>query len=152
MSKEQRKPGDPREGGAFLERIAKDALEAFRRDCEEEYDTLVKKYDDSAVAVGVFGVGAVTLAVTKGEVHVNPPAEKCPRLRGRGAVYPETVIAIAEGRTTALDAFHRGDLLARAESSELHRAYEYFVRFSDAVMRSKRLQKTLQAFREEIGI
>jgi hypothetical protein len=67
---------------------------------------------------------------------------------GRGATTPETLMAILEGRVTPMAAYFKSDLVARADSAELHKAYDYFVRFSDAALRSKKLQNVLTKFRE----
>jgi hypothetical protein len=138
----------PREGDRIVEELAKDALGAFRTDAKEAFDQLVKTYDGAAAIVGVFGLGSVTIAVSRGQVHINPnPKEVSATVIGRGAIYPETLVAISRGEVTVLDAFHKGDLLARAESGELHRAYGHFVKFSDAIARSEKFQGVLKTFR-----
>lgn len=137
----------PSEGNEIMAKFASKALEAFRGDLKEEYAELVKAYDGSAAAVGVFGIGSVTIAVQNGEVAINPAAEKCPPLIGRGATYPEVISALAQGEVTALDAFHQGHLVVQAEDSgQLHRAYDFFVRFSGKALESRRLHNVLQEF------
>jgi hypothetical protein len=140
-----------RRGDEMMADLARQALEAFRADMSKEYEQLVKTYDGSAAAVGLFGVGSVTIAVQDGEVTINPPAEKCPPMLGRGATYPEVILALAHGRMTGLDAFHRGDLLIQVDDSEeLHRAYDFFVRFSEPALRSQRLRGVLKQFEEKV--
>jgi hypothetical protein len=144
---------EPKQNGTkVLADVASEALEAFRAEAPEAYGELVKAYEDHAAIVGVFGVGSVTVAVQGGKVYVNPEKGVAgAKAVGRGAVYPETIAAIASGEMTILDAFHRGELIARAESSQLHRAYGFAVKFSDVALRSKRLQETFRVFREKTG-
>lgn len=138
-------------GDDAMAELANQALEAFRADMSKEYEQLVKTYEGSSAGVGLFGVGSVTIAVQNGEVMINPPAEKCPPLLGRGATYPEVLLALARGQLTGLDAFHRGDLLIQVDDSEeLHRAYDFFVRFSESALRSQRLRGVLKQFEEKV--
>ncbi len=81
-------------------------------------------------------------------VGIEPDAVRVEVSTGRGAVAPETLIAIVEGKLTPLEAFFKGDLIARANSADLHQAYNYFVKFSDAALRSERLQEILVRFRQ----
>jgi hypothetical protein len=141
-----------KEGNRALEGIAREALDAFRHDAREAYERLVREYEGSAAVVGVFGLGSVTVAVRDGEVHINPEAGKCPKVIGHGATYPETVVDLAEGRTTVLKAFHAADLVVRVDDpQELHRAYSLAVEFTDPVVRSDRLQHVLRRFRDVAG-
>lgn len=136
--------------GGQLKDIAGRALEALRADLPEQYAELVEAYDGSAVAVGVFGMGSVTVAVVKHEVLLDPDAERCPPLLGRAATYPEVVSALARGNVTPLDAFHRGDLVVQADDPEqLHRAYDFVVRFSGAALSSDRLREVLGTFERQ---
>ena len=140
---------DPKgnENQQTIEDLAHKALGAFRSDAKKEYDTLVKAYEGCNAVVGIFGMGSVTVAVSKGEVHINPnPKQVSTKTVGRGATYPETLVALSKGQLTALEAFHRGDLVARAESGDLHTAYGFLVKFSDAALRSARLQGVLGEF------
>jgi hypothetical protein len=150
------KPGRDGERGhkqnGTMAEFAEKALAAFRRDLKSEYAELVEAFDGSAAAVGVFGVGSVTIAVRDGKVEIDPPAERCPPLIGRGATYPEVIGALARGEVTALDAFHRGDLLVQTQTSdELRRAYDFFVRFSGSALESKRLHEVLREFEAQVG-
>ena len=152
-SKKQRGSGRKRieEGNAVLEKIAKEALSAFRSDAKKEYESLVAAYEGASASIGVFGLGSVTVAVREKKAGINPPANQCPPMVGRAAVRPETVVAISEGKVTVLDAYHKGDLIVRAESGELHKAYGFLVKFSDAALRSEKLQKVFKDFRKNTG-
>jgi hypothetical protein len=142
----------PPKGNEQLARIAEQALVAFRTDCPAEFATLVRAYENSSAAVGVFGLGNVTLAVKDGEVRINPPTEDCPPLVGRGATYPEVISALARGQITALDAFNRGDMLVRtAETDELHKAYTFFAEFCGKALESRKLIDVLSTFEEVVG-
>lgn len=137
------------EGQRHFAEIARRALEAFRADAQEAYAQLVREYDNSSAVIGVFGMGSVTLAVSGGEATILDKAPDNPsRLIGRGAAYPETVLALSEGRITPVEAFHSGDLVVRASSEELHRAFGLMVKYSDTAVRSERLQAVLKEFRE----
>jgi hypothetical protein len=145
---------DPKkhEGRQVIEELAHKALKAFSADAKKDYEHLVKAYDGCNAVVGIFGMGSVTVAVSKGEVHINPDPKQVPtKTIGRGATYAETLVALSQGELTALEAFHKGDLVARAESNELHKAYGFFVKFSDAALRSERLQHVLEEFRTKAG-
>jgi hypothetical protein len=136
------------EGQRQLAEIAQRALEAFRADAREAYAQLVKEYDDSSAVIGVFGLGAVTLTVSGGEAVIHEKAPDKPgRLVARGAAYPETILALSEGRITPVEAFHSGDLVVRAPSEELHRAFGLLVKHSETAIRSARLQEVLREFR-----
>lgn len=137
------------EGQHRLAEIARHALEAFRADSQEAYAQLVREYDNSSAVIGVFGLGAVTLTVSGGEAAIQDKVQEKPlRLIGRGAAYPETVLALSEGRVTPIEAFHSGDLVVRAPSEELHRAFGLMVKYSDTAVRSEKLQEVLKEFRE----
>jgi hypothetical protein len=145
---------DPKkhEGRQVIEELAHKALKAFSVDAKKDYQHLVKAYDGCNAIVGIFGMGSVTVAVSKGEVHINPNLkEVLTKTVGRGATYPETLVAISKGEITPLEAFFKGDLVTRAESNELHKAYGFFVKFSDAALRSERLQHVMEEFRTKAG-
>jgi len=133
-----------------LARLAQRAVTAFREENSEAYEELVRAFDGRAADLAVFGHGRFNVAVRDGEVVVAPH----PRGGGdiaRGAIYPETLMAIAEGRTTPLEAHFKGDLIARAPSADLHLAYGYFVKFADRALRSERLRELLEEFRRQVG-
>lgn len=137
------------EGQRQLADIARRALEAFRSDAQEAYAQLVREYDNSSAIIGVFGMGSVTLTVSGGEAAIQDKVpDKPARLVARGAAYPETILALSEGRMTPVEAFHSGDLVVRAPSEELHRAFGLMVKYSDSAIRSEKLQEVLKDFRE----
>lgn len=139
-----------REGG--LKDLAHEVLEAVRADMPEQYAELVEAYDGQAAVVGVFGMGSVTVAVTNKEVLLDPAEGQRPPLLARAATYPEVLTALGRGNVTVLDAFHRGDLVVQAdEAEELHRAYDFIVRFSDEALRSERLRGLLDRFERQAG-
>lgn len=98
----------------------------------------------------LFGHGKFNVGVENGEVNIRPNEMRGSGALGRGATTPETLMAMLEGRITPLEAYFKVDLVARAESAELHRVYNYFLRFADATMRSQRLQSLLEKFRETL--
>lgn len=137
----------------LVERFARSALEAFRADMPEAHAELTKAYEGSAVAAGVFGLGMVVVAVKDGEVHINPEPSVKTKMLGRGAAYPETIAALATGRLTVLEAYHKGDIAVQASKSDLlHDGYNRMVRYSDAALRSTRLQKVFAEFCKATGI
>ncbi len=101
--------------------------------------------------MALFGHGRFHVAVNKGDVQIEADKLRGAGATGRGATTPETLLAILEGKLTPLEAFFKGDLIARAASPELHAAYDYFVRFSDAALRSRRLQQILTEFRKVVA-
>lgn len=141
-------PGDPRRGREIVADLAQQAIEAFRADSKKDYEELVKSYEGCTAVVGIFGLGSVTIAVSGGKVYVDATDRKrSTKLIARGAAYPETIVALSEGRLTPLEAFHTGDIVVRAESEELHKAYGLMVKMSDSAIRSERLQGVLKKFR-----
>ena len=139
---------ESREGRKTVAHLARRAIDAFKADARADYDELVKTYEGRSAVVGVFGLGSVTIAVSGGEVHVDSPDRaKETKLIGRGATYPETILALAEARMTPLEAFHTGDLVVRAPSDDLHTAYGLMVKMSDSAIKSPGLQEVLKEFR-----
>jgi hypothetical protein len=138
---------DDKRSNAMAE-LAREALEAFKADAPEEYEALVKEYEGQSAVVGVFSMGSVNVAVSGGAVHISEgkPKEKT-RMIGRGATYPETILAMSRGEVTPLEAFHAGDLIVQAQSEELHKAFGLMVKFSGAAIGSKQLQGVLGKFR-----
>ena len=115
---------DPEEGAKAVAKLAEDALAGFKADAKGAYSELVKQYEGVSASVGVFGMGSVLLSVAKGEVHINPDDKRRGNHRGAGAISPEALVAISEGKMTVLDAFHRGEVVVRAESDALHEGYD----------------------------
>jgi hypothetical protein len=139
-----------REGDQLLAEMVKATLATLREEARDQYGRMVEEYTKKAAAIGVFGVGSITLAVLDGEVQINPQSDRIEVLGGRAAIYPETLTAISEGRMTVLDAFHRGELVARANSDELHRAYNNFTAISDVAARSPRIREIIAQFTKEL--
>lgn len=143
-----RRPGDE-----TLEKYARRALEALKADLPQVHAELVRAYEGQAVAVGVFGLGMVVLSIKNGAAQVNPPAKQTGTLVGRGATYPETIAELAAGRLTVLEAYHRGDLAVQSGRSEtLHEGYNRMLKYSDAALKSKRLNEVFEDFRRELDI
>ncbi|MBL3596353.1 hypothetical protein JMM63_12345 [Rhodovulum sulfidophilum] len=138
----------PEDGAKAVEKLAADALAGFKADAKKEYAELVKQYEGASATVGVFGMGSVEVSVLSGEVHINPGAKRMGEQRGVGAISPEALVAISEGKMTVLDAFHRGEIVVRAGSEALHEGYDSFLKNSEAALKSNRLQKTLAEFRK----
>jgi hypothetical protein len=137
---------DDRDTSARLTALAEKAVETFREENADAYRELVQAFDGKSANVAVFGVGRFSIAVTDREVRVDQKLVHGPDT-ARGAIYPEAAVAITEGRMSPLESFFKGDLIARAPSAELHRAYGYLVKFSDSALRSERLQELVKEFR-----
>jgi len=135
-----------RDSSAQLTALAERALETFREENSESYSELVEAFDGKSANVAVFGLGRFSIAVTDREVKVDRNLLHGPDT-ARGAIYPEAAVAITEGRISPLESFFKGDLIARAPSPDLHRAYGYLVKFSDTALRSERLQELIREFR-----
>ena len=147
---DQRRP-DPREGAETVKRFTESAIDAFRTDAPEEFQSLIREYDGHSAVVGLFGIGSTSISVVKGRVYVGGSPGRAARQLAHAATHPETIVAIAEGRTTALEAFHVGDLVVRAPAEELHRAFGLFVRMTEPALRSAKLQGVLREFRDEMN-
>lgn len=141
------KPSKPGESSRDLAALAEDAIRAFREENPEPYQELVKVFEGKSADVALLGQGKFNISIHNGEVCIEPNVSRGGACTGRGAVAPETLMAIVEGKLTPLEAFFKGDLIARADSADLHQAYSYFVKFSDAALRSERLQEILNRFR-----
>jgi len=126
--------------------LAEKAVEVFREENSEAFGELVEAFDGKSTNIAVIGVGKFSLAVTDQEVRIDQNLLSGPET-ARGAIYPEAAVAITEGRVSPLESFFKGDLIARAPSPDLHRAYGYLVKFSDAALRSERLQELVGEFR-----
>jgi hypothetical protein len=136
----------PPKGNDLVAEYARKALEAFRADLPDAYKEIVKQYEGHAVSAGVFGMGMVMVAVQDGEVQINPKGKPA-KLLGRGATYPETIAALATGKLTILDAYHKGDVAVQAaRSSSLHDGYNRMIRYSDSALRSNKLQQVFTEF------
>jgi hypothetical protein len=131
-----------------LAELANEAVRAFREENPDAFKELIAAYSGKSADLALFGHGKFSVAVTKGAVEIQPNIMRGSSASGRGATTPETLMAILEGRVTPMAAYFKSDLVARADSAELHKAYDYFVRFSDAALRSKKLQNVLTKFRE----
>jgi hypothetical protein len=131
-----------------LAELANEAVRAFREENPDAFKELIAAYKGKSADVALFGHGKFSVAVSKGELEILAGQMRGSGATGRGATTPETLMAILEGRITPMEAYFKNDLVARAESAELHKAYDYFVRFSDTALRSKKLQNVLVKFRE----
>jgi hypothetical protein len=142
-----------RREGSAVEELAHAALEAFRTDAPRAYEELVKEYEGQGAVVGIFGMGSVDISVRGGEVQVGEGAVHDKRAPvARAATYPETILAMSNGEITPLEAFHAGELVVRAPSEELHKAFGYLVKYSDVAIGSKGLQRVLARFKEQAPI
>jgi len=130
-----------------LAALANDAVKAFRDENPDAYKELIQAFNGKSADLALLGHGRFHVGVYKGEVQIEPNKLRGKQSTGRGATTPETLLAILEGKLTPLEAFFKGDLVARAASPELHTAYDYFVRFSEAALRSKKLQQVVEEFR-----
>lgn len=143
MVEQRREASD---SSARLARLAEQAVATFREENAEAYRELVEAFDGKSANIAVFGVGRFNVEVIEREVRIDHNLRKSPDT-ARGAIYPETAVAITEGRISPLESFFKGDLIAQAPSPDLHRAYGYLVKFSDTALRSERLQELAREFR-----
>jgi hypothetical protein len=146
-----RPSAQPPEDSNKLAALAREALDAFQADNADSYKELVAAFAGKSADLVLFGHGRFHVSVSEDRVDIQPDMLRGSGATGRGATTPETILAILEGRMTPLEAFFKGDLVARADSPDLHQTYDYFVRFSDAALRSKRLQNVLAKFREAVS-
>lgn len=146
----------PEEGSKRVADFAERAIKAFQADAPEQFQQLVKEYEGHSAVIGLFGVGSTSVSVRGGKVSVantnGKGKSKTGAITARAATYPETVVAIAEGRITPLEAFHVGDLVVRTESDELHRAFGLMVQMTDSALRSTKMQDVLADFRKRMDL
>ena len=130
--------------------MASDALKRFREENPEAYRELTETFEGRSADVVLLGNGKFNVSVEKGEVRIEPDVMKGSGAP-RGMISPEALMEILEGRRTPLEAFLAGDLVARAESQDLHLAYNTFVKFADTALRSKSLNEMLYRFKETVS-
>lgn len=132
--------------------LAEEALKVFQQENPEAYKDLVETFEGKAADVALLGHGKFHISVQKSEVSIEPNVIRGGASTGRGAITPETLMTILEGKSTPLQEFFRGNLIARANSTDLHLAYDKFVEFAETALRSKELQEILAKFREQFGV
>lgn len=141
------------DGNQTVANLLRQAVDAFSADAKEDYAALVREYEGESAVVGIFGMGSATIGVNGGKVVVgNDERAGKARSVGRGSTYPETIVALAEGRMTVLEAFHTGDIVVRAPSEDLHKAYGLAVKMTGAAIGSKRLQSVMKEFRSVASV
>lgn len=131
--------------------LAEEAVKAFREENKDAYRELTGTFEGKSADIVLLGNGRFHVSVQKGEVRIEPDVLRGSAGVARGMISPETLIDILEGRRTPLEAFFAGDLIARADSEDLHLAYNTFVKFADTALRSKRLNEMLGRFKESVS-
>lgn len=131
----------------LVAKLVRDAIAALRVHRGQKYDEIIRTYEGCNAVVRIFGLGSVTIAVSDGEVYVGAVDKaRDTRMLGRGAIYPQTIVNMLEGRITALDAFRTGELVIDGSSRELSKAYRLLSEVFDAA-HSQRLQSILNELR-----
>lgn len=148
----QDQPRKPLPSSDKVAALAKEAVEVFQKENPAAYNDLIKTFDGKSADVALLGHGKFHISVQKGQVSMEPNVIRGGASTGRGAITPETLMAILEGKLTPLEAFFKGDLIARANSADLHLAYDKFCEFAETALRSKGLQNVLAKFREQFGV
>jgi hypothetical protein len=123
-------------------------VETFREENLEAYKELVEALNGKSADVALLGHGKFHISIETGNLRIRPGVTRGAKSTGTCIVAPETLNAILDGRLTPLEAFFEGDLIARADLADLYRAYRYFVRFSDAALRSAKLKELLTRFQK----
>jgi hypothetical protein len=139
------------QAGRKLAELAEEAVQAFREKDPEAFRELTSVFEGRSADIGLLGIGGFHVAVQKQSLSIEPNEFRGNRATAHGVTSPETLLDIAEGRLTPLEAFFKGDLLVRAKSPDLHLAYDYFVKFADTALRNERLRDLLEKFRDEFG-
>lgn len=140
--------GEQSQTGTELVKLAHEAVEVFQKENPTAFNELVSEFDGKSADLALLGHGRFHARVQKGNVSFEPNVARGAGSTGRGAIAPEVLMAILEGRLTPLEAFFKGDLIARSESANLHLVYNKFVEFSHLALRSKDLQDVLSRFKE----
>jgi hypothetical protein len=136
--------------GKRLAALAQEAAGAFREDNPDAYEELLRAFEGKSADVGLLGHGGFHVEVRKKKLSVEANAFQGGST-AHGVTTPETLLDIADGRLTPLEAYFKGDLMVRAKSAELHQAYDYLVKFSESALRNKRLRDIVEEFRAEFG-
>lgn len=130
--------------------MAEEAVKTFREENNEAYGELIKTFDGKSADLVLLGNGRFHVSVQNGELRIEPDVLKGEAGVARGLISPETLMELLEGKRTPLEAFFAGDLVAQANSKELHLAYNSFVRFADTALRSPRLNEMLVRFKQTV--
>jgi|GEM_PF-3470589 len=131
--------------------MAEEAVRTFREENKEAYAELTRTFDGKSADVVLLGNGRFHVSVQGGELKIEPGRVKGEAGVARGLISPETLFEILEGRRTPLEAFFAGDLVAQANSKDLHLAYNNFVTFADTALRSQRLNEMMGRFRKTVS-
>lgn len=137
------------EASERLSALAEEAVKVFHAENAEAFKELTKAFEGKSANLALLGHGRFHVCVQKSEVKIEPNViRSAGQDTSQGVIAPETLLDIVEGRITPLQAFFKGDLTARSNSDNLHLVYDYFVRFSDTAMGSKKLRGLIGKFRE----
>jgi hypothetical protein len=123
---------------------ARQMINSFRANNPTEFQEMVREFNGRDANLAVFGFGRMNVRIANGDVSVEPGLGSGEM--ARGAIYLEALQAIRQGVLTPLQAYFRGDIVVRAPSEDLHRAYGFFVRFAELVVASEAMREHLDAF------
>jgi hypothetical protein len=132
------------QGDRIVANQAQQAINTFRADNPAEFQEMVGEFDGRDANLAVFGFGRMNVRIANGEVSVRPGLGTGEM--ARGAIYLEALQAIRQGVLTPLQAYFRGDIVVRAPSGDLHRAYGFFVRFAELAFASESMREHFDAF------
>src|ERR1044071_5589615 len=110
------------ETGKRLATLAEEATRTFREESPEAYEELLRAFEGKSADVGLLGHGGFHIEVRKRKLSIEPNAFRGGGANAHGVTTPETLLDIADGRLTPLEAYFKGDLMVRAKSAELHQA------------------------------
>jgi hypothetical protein len=134
-------------GDQVVANRARQAIATFKADNPAEFLELVREFDGRAANIAVFGTGRMNVRVTHDDVTIDPGLGDGEN--ASGAIYMETAQAIMQGRITPLQAYFRGDIIVRAPSEDLHRAYGFFVKFAELALTSSAMREHFDDFRAD---
>jgi hypothetical protein len=146
-------PPTPFQASGELAEMAEEAIAVFQEKNPEKFDEMVRTFAGQSVDCALVGHGRFNVSVVEeGRVHIEPNVVRGGPATARAAIYPETLVAITEGKMTAWEAYSKGDLIVRSESGLLYEFYGYYLELGDTFLRSGRLQEVLGRFRERFRV
>lgn len=128
--------------------MAEEAVKVYQEENKEAYNELIKTFDGKSTDLVLLGNGRFHVSVRNGSLKIEPDVMRGEAGVARGLIGPETLLELLDGKRTPLEAFFAGDLVAEADSKDLHLAYNSFVRFADTALRSQRLNEMLGRFKQ----
>lgn len=129
-----------------LSELIMDIVKIFKREDPKGYEEIIKAFNGKSADVALLGQGKFHISIQENEIKIVPGIIRGETSTGRGAIAPETLNLIFEGKLTPLEAFFKGDLIARSNSEDLHKVYNTFVKYSKVILKTKEYTELIERF------